>query len=179
MALIILDRDGVINDDSDHYIRSVEEWVPISGSLAAIANLQQAGHKIAVATNQSGLARGYYDVAALAAMHSKMQRLLAELGGQVDYIAYCPHLPGDQCHCRKPAPGMLQDILQQFEMSADDAVFVGDSYSDYQAATAAGMDFSLVRTGKGERTLAAHPELCAEQPVFATLSAFACAYLGT
>lgn len=177
MALIILDRDGVINYDSDNYIRSVEQWIAIPGSIAAISRLSQAGHSVAIATNQSGLARGYYDEQELQAMHEKMCGLLAASGGQIDHIAHCPHLPDDGCACRKPKPGMLLDTLRHFDISAAETVFIGDSYSDFQAAQAAGTRFALVKTGKGERTLAAHPELHSAAPVFGALNEFVVNYL--
>jgi D-glycero-D-manno-heptose 1,7-bisphosphate phosphatase len=175
--LIILDRDGVINEDSDQYIKSVEEWVPVPGSIEAIAALSQAGYPVAVATNQSGLARGYYDEAVLEQMHDKMQGLLAEQGGRVDYIAWCPHVAGDGCDCRKPLPGMLLTILQHYGLRAEDCCFVGDSYTDYQAALAIEMPFFLLRSGKGERTLARYPHTFATEMIFGSLNAFVQDYL--
>ena len=151
--LIILDRDGVINHDSDHYIKSPEEWLPIDGSLEAIALLNKAGYKIGVATNQSGIARGYYDFTTLEAMHSKMQQLLKNHGGRIDYIAYCPHGPDDNCSCRKPKPAMLLEIAKHFSVNPETVTFIGDTMSDMKAASAAEMQFALVRTGKGERTI--------------------------
>lgn len=152
MKLIILDRDGVINQDSDEYIKSPEEWIPLPGSLEAIAKLNRAGYTIAVASNQSGLARGYFELKDLSAMHRKMERLLAGLGGQIDAIFYCPHGPKDGCDCRKPKPGMLREIGERFQVNLQEVIFIGDTLSDMKAATAAGVSPVLVRTGKGEIT---------------------------
>lgn len=154
MKLIILDRDGVINQDSDDYIKSVEEFIPLPGSLEAIARLSQAGYRVAVATNQSGIARGYYDIPTLNAMHDKLRQLLNSLGGNVEMIAFCPHGPDDNCDCRKPKPGMYLDIARRMECSLKDVPIIGDSLRDLQAAQAVGAQPILVRTGKGERTLA-------------------------
>lgn len=156
--LVILDRDGVINQDSDDYIKSVDEWVPLPGSLRAIARLNQAGFYVAVATNQSGIARGLYDLETLDAMHAKMQRLLADVDGRVDKIVFCPHGPDDACLCRKPKPGMYQQIAAHFGLSLKGIPVVGDSARDLQAAQAVGARPILVRTGKGERTLQQQPE---------------------
>ena len=177
MKLIILDRDGVINHDSDDYIKSAEEWMPIAGSLEAMARLQQAGYTLAIATNQSGIGRGYYSEATLDDMHVKLQRLLAAHGGTVSYIAYCPHLATDECECRKPKPGMLQDIITQCGALPAATVMVGDSLSDWQAAHAAGIAYVQVRSGKGERTLA-KGALPADIPVFDNLADYADSLLG-
>lgn len=152
--LIILDRDGVINHDSDAYIKSPQEWIPITSSLQAISQLNKAGYRIAIATNQSGIGRGYYDLEALDAMHQKMKRLLMLLGGHIDHIEFCPHLPSAHCKCRKPKAGMLNKIAKKFAMNPQDIVMVGDTMGDYKAAIKAGMSFALVKTGKGQRTLA-------------------------
>lgn len=170
--LIILDRDGVINEDSDAFIKSVDEWIPIPGSIEAMANLHQAGYTLAIATNQSGIARGYYDIATLNAMHAKLEELLAAQGGKVGYIAYCPHLGEDHCECRKPKPGMLLDIARHFDTDLQRAVMVGDSLRDWQAADAAGTGYIQVRTGKGGRTLA-DGRLPGSIPVFDNLSHYA------
>lgn len=154
MKLIILDRDGVINQDSDEFIKSVDEFIPLPGSLEAIARLNQAGYRVAVATNQSGIARGLYDLATLNAMHDKLRRLLNQHGGQIDIIAYCPHGPDDGCDCRKPKPGMYLEIASRMELSLEDIPVIGDSLRDLQAALAVQAKPILVRTGKGERTLA-------------------------
>lgn len=155
MRLIILDRDGVINEDSDDYIKSPEEYVPIPGSLEAIARLKKAGYTVAVASNQSGIGRGYFDLDALNAMHDKLKRLLAEVQGSVDGIFYCPHTPEDHCDCRKPAPGLYHQISQQFHVDLAGVPVIGDSLRDLEAARAVGAQPILVRTGKGKRTLAA------------------------
>ncbi|MDH5610826.1 MAG: D-glycero-beta-D-manno-heptose 1,7-bisphosphate 7-phosphatase [Gammaproteobacteria bacterium] len=152
MKLIILDRDGVINQDSDDYIKSPDEWIPIPGSLEAIARLNRAGYIVAVVTNQSGLSRGYFELKDLSAMHRKMEVLLSEHGGQVDAVIYCPHGPKDGCDCRKPKPGMLREIGERFQVSLKEVFFIGDSLSDIKAATVAGANPVLVRTGKGEKT---------------------------
>ncbi|MFW8565470.1 D-glycero-beta-D-manno-heptose 1,7-bisphosphate 7-phosphatase [Orrella sp. 11846] len=151
MKLIILDRDGVINHDSDNYIRHPDEWQPIDGSLEAIARLHQAGWKIVVATNQSGLARGYFDGATLNAMHQKCRQMLYALGGAIDAFFVCPHGPDDHCNCRKPAPGLFQMISERFDRSLAGVPVVGDTLRDLQAGTACGCDPWLVMTGKGER----------------------------
>lgn len=154
MKLIILDRDGVINQDSDDFIKSPEEFIPLPGSLEAIARLSQAGYRVAVATNQSGIGRGYFDLATLDAMHEKLRRLLAEHGGNIEIIAFCPHTPDEGCDCRKPKPGMYIEIAERLETSLDDIPIIGDSLRDLQAAQAVGARPILVRTGKGERTIA-------------------------
>jgi D-glycero-D-manno-heptose 1,7-bisphosphate phosphatase len=153
--LVILDRDGVINVDSDAYIKSPDEWIAIPGSLEAIARLNQAGYRIAVATNQSGIGRGLFDTAALNAMHVKMHRLAAAVGGRIDAVFFCPHTAQDHCDCRKPKPGMLKMIAERFEVDPEGTAVVGDSLRDLQAGAALGFPTHLVRTGKGEKTLAA------------------------
>lgn len=154
MRLIILDRDGVINHDSDDYIKSVDEFIPLPGSLEAIARLNQAGYRVAVATNQSGIARGFYDVATLNAMHDKLRRLLAAAGGEVEIILFCPHGPDENCDCRKPKPGMYREIADRLDFPLENTPVVGDSLRDLQAAQTVGARPILVRTGKGKRTLA-------------------------
>lgn len=154
MKLLILDRDGVINHDSDAYIKSLEEWIPIPGAIEAIARLSQAGWTVAVATNQSGLARGYYSLAVLESMHQRLRALVAEQGGEVGLIVYCPHGPEDGCLCRKPLPGMLQTIAAHYHTPLAGVWFVGDSASDLEAAGAVDAQPVLVKTGKGLRTLA-------------------------
>ena len=150
--LIILDRDGVINEDSDEYIKSPDEFIPIVGSLAAIAKLKRAGYTIVIATNQSGIARGYFDENTLHAMHEKLHTLLAAEGGRIDKIYYCPHGPDDDCDCRKPKPGLLQQILKDYPVNPAEVVAIGDSLRDLQAALAVGIPSILVRTGKGSKT---------------------------
>ena len=149
MKLIVLDRDGVINHDSDDYIKSPDEWQPIDGSLEAIARLNHAGYIVAIASNQSGLARGYFDIEVLTAMHKKMDELLAKIGGRIDAVFYCPHGPDDSCQCRKPKPGMLLDIGQRFNVPLKQVIFVGDSIADINTANNAHAKAVLVRTGKG------------------------------
>ncbi len=156
--LIVLDRDGVINQDSDAYVKSAEEWLPIPGSIAAIGRLTRAGYAIAVATNQSGIGRGYYDEAALEAMHAKMLDLVAAAGGRIDAVAFCPHHPDTHCDCRKPLPGLLHQIQQQLGVDLQGAYMVGDSIRDLEAGVAAGCQPVLVRTGKGEKSLLGLPE---------------------
>lgn len=150
---VILDRDGVINEDSDAYIKSADEWVPIPGSIEAIARLTRAGLDVYVATNQSGLARGLFDEPTLSEMHDKMCALVEENGGHIRGIAFCPHGPDEGCDCRKPAPGLVRQIEQMAGRSANQAWFVGDTSKDILAARQTGAKPVLVRTGKGERTL--------------------------
>lgn len=152
MKLIILDRDGVINEDSDAFVKSVEEWIPIAGSIDAIARLSRAGWTVAVATNQSGLARGYFTEQTLDAMHQRLRQLVAEQGGQVDVIRHCPHGPDDGCDCRKPLSGLFRAIAAQYQVSLEGVPTVGDSLRDLQAGAAVGCRPYLVRTGKGRRT---------------------------
>ena len=154
MKLIILDRDGVINRDSDEYIKSPDEWQALPGSLAAIAKLNQAGWTIAVASNQSGLARGYFDMSTLAAIHQKMRKELAQLGGAIDAFFVCPHGPDDNCLCRKPQPGLFHDIARRYDTSLENVPAVGDSLRDLQASYTAGCTPWVVETGNGVKTLA-------------------------
>jgi D-glycero-D-manno-heptose 1,7-bisphosphate phosphatase len=153
LKLLILDRDGVINQDSDAYIKSVQEWIPIPGSIDAIAQLSKAGWTVTVATNQSGIARGYYDLATLDAMHAHLRALVAEQGGEVGLIVYCPHGPDEGCDCRKPKPGMLKIIAEHYKADLVDLWFVGDSMGDLEAALAVDAQPVLVKTGKGQKTL--------------------------
>ncbi len=155
MKLVILDRDGVINQDSAQFIKSPEEWIPIPGSLEAIALLNQAGFRVALATNQSGIERGLFDMATLNAIHDKMHRALAQYGGRIDALFYCPHTADSNCNCRKPKPGMLEEIGRRFTTDLDGVPNVGDSLRDLQAGVAVGAQPILVLTGKGEKTLAA------------------------
>lgn len=153
MKLVILDRDGVINQDSDAYIKTLEEWLPIPGAIDAIARLSRSGWTVAVATNQSGLARGYYSPDVLEAMHQRLRALVAEQGGDVGLILHCPHGPDEGCDCRKPKPGMLQRIGAHYGVPLDGVWFVGDARGDLEAALAASCQPVLVKTGKGPRTL--------------------------
>jgi len=157
--LIILDRDGVINEDSDDYVKSADEWIPLSGSLEAIALLNQAGYQIAIATNQSGLSRGYFTTSDLHAMHNKMDALLKPLGGRIDSIFFCPHQDSHQCDCRKPSPGMMKEIALRYKkmdsiQPLTGVPIVGDSLRDLEAGVSLGASPHLVLTGKGEKTLA-------------------------
>src|SRR5678816_2606236 len=149
MKLTILDRDGTINEDREDFVKSPDEWVPIPGSLEAIARLNHAGWHTVVATNQSGLARGLFDLATLNAIHARMYRALAELGGRIDAVFFCPHGPDDGCACRKPRPGMLAMIGERYGVPLAETYAVGDSLRDLEAAVAAGCAPHLVRTGKG------------------------------
>ena len=151
MKLLILDRDGVINHDSDAYIKSVAEWIPIPGSIEAIAALSKAGWTVAVATNQSGIARGYYDLATLEAMHAQLRMRVAEQGGEVGLIVYCPHGPDAGCDCRKPLPGLFEQIGARFGVPLKGVPTAGDSLRDLQAGAAAGCEPHLVLTGKSAR----------------------------
>lgn len=152
MKLVVLDRDGVINADSEQYIRSPEEWTPIAGSLEAIARFTQAGYRVVIATNQSGVGRGLFDMATLNAMHDKMHKAVNHLGGRIDAVFFCPHAQDAGCTCRKPKPGMLLEIAERFNVALDGVPAIGDSLRDLQAASAAGARPILVLTGKGEQT---------------------------
>ena len=153
MKLVILDRDGVINYDSVHYIKSPAEWKPLPGSLEAIARLNQAGYRVVVATNQSGVGRGLFDMDTLNAIHDKMHRAVRTAGGRIDAIFYCPHSADSRCNCRKPKPGMVEDIIARFNARAEEVYMVGDSLRDLQAIAAVGGKSVLVLTGKGQKTL--------------------------
>jgi D-glycero-D-manno-heptose 1,7-bisphosphate phosphatase len=152
MKLIVLDRDGVINYDSASYIKSPEEWRPIPGSLEAVARLNQEGFHVVVATNQSGIGRGLFDMAALNAIHAKMHQALAQAGARVDAIFFCPHAADDNCRCRKPKTGMLEDIAHRLNTSLAGVPMVGDSSRDLEAAAAVGGAPLLVLTGNGKKT---------------------------
>ena len=177
MKLVILDRDGTINEDRDDYVKSPEEWVAIPGALEAIARLNHAGWHTVIATNQSGLGRGRFDMSALNAMHVKMNQMLAKQGGRIDAVFFCPHAPEDACSCRKPLPGLFEQIGERFGVSLRDVPVVGDSLRDLQAGVAVGCRPHLVRTGKGGRLDPAQiDELCALVPgtaVHADLGEFA------
>ena len=154
MKLVILDRDGVINQDSDNFIKSVDEFIPLPGSVEAIAKLKHAGYQVYIATNQSGIYRGFYDEATLHAMHEKLANLLKEKDAAIDGIEFCPHGPDDNCDCRKPKAGMYLNIAKQAGLTdLKDVLVVGDSLRDLQAAQAVNAKPHLVRTGKGERTI--------------------------
>ena len=166
---IFLDRDGVINEDSSQYIKSSQEWLPISNSLQAIANLNKAGVSVGVASNQSGLARGYFSLETLHEMHSKMQNLLLPLGGKIEHIFYCPHHPQDLCACRKPKTGLLDQIITKYSINISNVPFVGDSEKDLVAARAANCLPILVRTGKGEAFFKQNKEALIDTLVFKDL----------
>jgi D-glycero-D-manno-heptose 1,7-bisphosphate phosphatase len=151
--LIVLDRDGVINQDSDQFIKTPEEWRAVPGSLEAIARLNHAGYRVVVATNQSGIGRGLFDMAMLNTIHEKMHRALTHAGARLDAVFFCPHTADARCDCRKPKPGMLVEIGRRFNMELTGVPCVGDSLRDLQAAEAAGAQPILVLTGKGEKTL--------------------------
>lgn len=164
---VLLDRDGVINYDSKDFIKSPEEWRPIEGSLEAIALLNKQGYGVAVLTNQSGIARGLFDEAMLATIHDKMHRMLAEKGGEITAIYYCPHGPDSLCNCRKPKPGLLEQFAEEHNIDLTTVSFIGDSLRDIQAAQAVGANPILVKTGKGQKTLDHNPNL--NLPVFENL----------
>lgn len=168
---IFLDRDGVINRDSDLFIRSVDEFVLLPGSLEAIARLKEAGWAVVVCTNQSGVGRGLYSMATLDAIHNHLRALLAAVGTEVDGIYTCPHLPDTGCTCRKPKPGMLLRAASELNLDLAASFMVGDAPRDLEAGQAAGARPVLVRTGKGEQTLATgnFPDVT----VFESLKAFA------
>ncbi len=175
MKLVILDRDGTINHDSEQYIKSPAEWKPIKGSLEAIARLTQAGWRVVVATNQSGIGRGLFDMAALNAIHDTMHRAVHQAGGRIDAIFFCPHAGDSNCDCRKPKPGMLLEIARRMNVELDGVPMVGDSLRDLQAAAAAGAKPVLVLTGKGKKTRDAGG-LPAGTAIFPNLAAFAAQY---
>jgi len=176
-GLVILDRDGVINQDSAAFVKAPAEWVPLPGSILAIATLSRAGFTVAVASNQSGLARGLFDRRALRGMHRKLRRLVGADGGRVARIEVCPHGPSDGCACRKPGPGLLHRLGRHFGVALDGVPVIGDSLRDLEAARAAGARPILVRTGNGRRTEAALPATLANTEVFDDLSAAAAALI--
>ncbi|KAA0078983.1 D-glycero-beta-D-manno-heptose 1,7-bisphosphate 7-phosphatase [Trinickia soli] len=176
--LVILDRDGVVNVDSDAFVKSPDEWVAIPGSLEAIARLNQAGYRVVIASNQSGIGRGLFDMATLNAMHEKMHRAAAAVGGRIDAVFFCPHTAEDQCECRKPKPGLLQMIIERFEVDPAVTPVVGDALRDLQAGAALGFPTHLVLTGKGRKTLAAGG-LPAGTKVHDDLKAFALTFLAS
>jgi D-glycero-D-manno-heptose 1,7-bisphosphate phosphatase len=153
MRLVILDRDGVINQESEAYIKTPEEWIPIPGSVEAIARLHRNGYTVVVASNQSGVARHLFSLDTLAAIHGRMRREVEAAGGKIDGIFFCPHGPGDACDCRKPKPGLLKQIAKRYRVSLEGLPMIGDSERDLQAARAVGGRPILVRTGNGLKTL--------------------------
>jgi D-glycero-D-manno-heptose 1,7-bisphosphate phosphatase len=177
MKLVILDRDGTINEDRDDFVKSADEWVPLPGALEAIARLNHAGWHTVIATNQSGIGRGTFDMATLNEMHVKMNQLLAKQGGRIDAVFFCPHAPDEPCLCRKPLPGLMEQIGERFGVDLADVPVVGDTLRDLQAGAAVGAPTHLVCTGKAARLDTAQIEaLCAQVPgtrVHADLAAFA------
>jgi D-glycero-D-manno-heptose 1,7-bisphosphate phosphatase len=177
-GLVILDRDGVINKDSAEFVKSAREWVPLPGSVAAIAQLSRAGYTVAVASNQSGLARGLFGRSALRNMHRKLRRLVAAEGGRVDRIVVCPHGPDDGCDCRKPMPGLLNSLGRYYGVSLRGVPVVGDSLRDLQAAASAGATPILVLTGNGAQTSRNLPANLRDVRRYDDLAAFAADTLG-
>ena len=177
MKLIILDRDGVINLDSDQFIKSPDEWMPIEGSLEAIARLNGAGWRVVLASNQSGVGRGLFDMDTLNSIHEKMVRALHGVGGRIDAIFFCPHAADSTCDCRKPKPGMLNQIAARFNVNLEGVPSVGDSLRDLQAGAAVGCVPYLVLTGKGERTRE-DPDLPEGTQVFPDLAAVVAHLIG-
>ena len=178
MKLIILDRDGVINEDSADFIKSPDEWIPIPDSLDAISRLNHAGYQVVVISNQSGIGRGLYDIQALNDINDKMYQQLAEAGGRIDCFLFCPHHPDDKCECRKPEPGLFNELRQRLNVPLENVYAVGDARRDLDAATAAGATPVLVRTGKGEQTLKAG-DIDPSIPVYASLAIFVDELLNT
>ena len=175
---MILDRDGVINQDSSSFVKTLAEWVPLPGSIEAIAMLSKAGFTVAVASNQSGVARGLFDRRALRGMHRKLRRLVRAEGGRIARIEVCPHGPDDGCSCRKPAPGLLYRLGRHFGVALDGVPVIGDSLRDLEAAKAAGARPILVRTGNGRKTEAALSPALTNTAVYDDLAAAAAALVG-
>ncbi len=157
--LIILDRDGVINYESTEYIKTPAEWQAIPGSLQAITRLNQSGYQVVIVTNQSGVGRGYYDLDTLSRIHKKLKNALAEVGGHVDDIFFCPHRPDENCICRKPKPYFFYEIKKKYQVNLADIFFIGDSLTDVEVARLVGCQPILVLTGKGQKTLNDNPQL--------------------
>ena len=153
MRLVILDRDGVINQESEAFIKTPEEWIPLPGSIEAIARIYKSGYTVVVASNQSGIARHLLSLDTLAAIHRRMKREVEAAGGKIDSIFFCPHGPGDHCDCRKPKPGLFKQIAARYKVSLRDIPMIGDSERDLQAARAVGGRPMLVKTGNGLKTL--------------------------
>ena len=168
---IILDRDGVINIDSDDYIKTPNEWVEIENSISSIVSLQRSGWNVSIATNQSGIGRGLFDLETLNNIHAKMIKLIKEKGGKIPHIKFCPHLPSDNCNCRKPKPGMYLEIANDLNISLSDTIVVGDSLRDLEAAQIVGAQAILVLTGKGEKTYQ-YSSLPAGTKIYRNLSDF-------
>jgi len=177
MKLVLLDRDGVINQNNPDQIRNPEAWLPIDGSLEAITKLNQNGYRVVVISNQSGIALGLFTVDDLHAIHQKMHDALSKLGGHIDAVLYCPHSNSDECSCRKPKPGMLHDITKRLGVDLVNVPVVGDSLRDLQAAMAVGAQPVLVRTGKGTETLEENPALAQQVQIVDDLAQFVENYL--
>ena len=169
--MVILDRDGVINQDSDDYIKSADEWVALPGSIEAINRLKKAGYLVTIASNQSGISRGFFSEEDLKKIHDKLEEQLAMRGTAIDGIFYCPHGPRDNCLCRKPKPGMLVQIAKKFDIKLTETFFVGDNISDIKAAEMVNAKPVLVRTGKGEYVMQNFPETV-NIPVYDDLAHF-------
>lgn len=176
MKLIIVDRDGVVNQDSDDFIKSPEEWIPIPGSLEAIARLNRSGYRVVIATNQSGVGRGLFDMDTLNRIHEKMIKLARTKGGEIDGIFFCPHAPDELCRCRKPRPGLFEEIAERFKINLTGIYAVGDSERDIVAARDVLASPVLVKTGKGRKTLKQSKQL-QDVPVFNDLAMFTDALL--
>lgn len=159
MRFLILDRDGVINHDSPEFIKSPQEWIPIPGSLQAISQANQLGFRVVVISNQSGLARGLFDIGQLNQIHATMLSEVARFGGRIDAIFFCPHGPDDGCNCRKPKPGLLLDLAQRSKVDWHSTFVVGDRRSDMLAADAVGAQKILVKTGHGKEAIEATQDL--------------------
>jgi D-glycero-D-manno-heptose 1,7-bisphosphate phosphatase len=172
--VIILDRDGVINHDSDDYIKTVDEWIALEGSIEAMGKLYTAGYKLFVFTNQSGIGRGFYTVETMQDMHTKMAKLLAEVGARVEAIFFCPHKPEQHCDCRKPKPNMLLEMANSFQLDLTQAWVVGDSWRDAEAGMAVSANVAVVKTGKGKKTIKENAEIIESKsiPVFKNLAEF-------
>ena len=179
MKVVILDRDGVINEDSDDYIKSPDEWIPIPGSLEAISRLNRAGYRVFILTNQSGVGRGLFDIETLHAIHQKLITELHKLGGRVDAILYCPHAPDAGCSCRKPEPGLFKEVEKRIQQDLIGTFAIGDSYRDLQAAETAKATPILVLTGKGNKTYMGYKEQLKGIPCYENLSAAVDALLET
>lgn len=151
--IVILDRDGVINQDSFNYIKSVDEFIFLPGSVDAIVALTEAGYRIGIATNQSGVSRGYYDEQTLAAIHEKLLSEVRKAGGEIEAIEYCIHLPEQNCFCRKPKPGLLVALGHKLNSNLEKVPFIGDRVSDIQAAEALGAQPILIYSPMTDREL--------------------------
>ena len=176
VKLIVLDRDGTLSPDPEDFVRAPEDWVPLPGALEAVARLNHGGWRVVLASNQSGLGRGLFDMAILNAVHARMHKLLAAAGGRIEAVFFCPHAPEDECCCRKPAAGLFLDIARRMGVPLDSMVAAGDSVRDVQAAAAAGCEAHLIRTGQSLPVgdgAPLPPDVPAGTQVHADLSAFA------